>query len=372
MKRKVTAWLLLCCLCLSGCTNLFDGSYVSVKPHKQQTNTDSGETVSVANFVQLYAALTEVIASGREEAVLTAAGYNQTVIETDMDRAISDALRKDPIAAYAVEHVEYELGKSAGQPALAVKITYRHNRTELLKIKQVKGMDQAEKLICSALDRCEAGIVLEIKDYKETDFIQLVESYALNHPESVMEQPRVTVGVYPEAGKNRVVELRFGYQTGRDSLKTMQEQVNPVFTSAVLYVSGDAREREKYSQLYSFLMERYDYQFETSITPAYSLLRHGVGDSRAFATVYAAMCRMADLECLVVSGTKDGESRFWNIIRDGEAYFHLDLPAGSFQMLTDSEMIGYVWDYSTYPACGETAEEEAAPTESENFENILE
>ena len=45
-------------------------------------------------------------------------------------------------------------------------------------------------------------------------------------------------------------------------------------------------------------MERYDYRIETSITPAYSLLRHGVGDSRAFAVVYAAMCQQAGLECL--------------------------------------------------------------------------
>ena len=72
--------------------------------------------------------------------------------------------------------------------------------------------------------------------------------------------------------------------------------MKPVFESAVLYVSGDGAEKQKFSQLYAFLMERFDYKVETSITPAYSLLRHGVGDSRAFATVYAAMCRLAGLE----------------------------------------------------------------------------
>ena len=53
--------------------------------------------------------------------------------------------------------------------------------------------------------------------------------------------------------------------------------------AGMLYVSGEGEDFQKFSQLDGFLMERFDYKFETSITPAYSLLHHGVGDSRAFA-----------------------------------------------------------------------------------------
>lgn len=352
MKRSVFVLLLAVCVGLSGCANLFDGSYVSIKPHEQRGDSSSSQTVAVSNFAQLYSALTELFEAGSETCIISVANYDQSKVESDMERAVSNALSKNPIAAYAVENVEYELGKSVGLPALAVNIRYRHNRTEILKIKQVSGMDQAVDAISVALKQCETGIVLEISDYEDTDFVQVVENYALENPQYVMEQPQVTVGVYPESGVNRVVELRFGYQTSRDSLKSMQEQVWPVFTSAVLYVSGDADAQQKYSQLYSFLMERYDYQFDTSLTPTYSLLRHGVGDSRAFAVVYAAMCRQAGLECLVVSGTKNGESRYWNIVCDNGIYYHVDLLGGAYQELTDEQMRGYVWDYSAYPACG--------------------
>ena len=101
-------------------------------------------------------------------------------------------------------------------------------------------------------------------------------------------------------------------------------------------------------------MERFDYTLETSITPAYSLLGHGVGDSKAFATVYAAMCRRADLECLVITGTRDGEPWTWNMVCDDGTYYHLDLLSShrGFQELTDNEMEGYVWDYSAYPEAG--------------------
>ena len=100
-------------------------------------------------------------------------------------------------------------------------------------------------------------------------------------------------------------------------------------------------------------MERFDYPIETSITPAYSLLRHGVGDSRAFAMVYAAMCRSAGLECSIITGTHDGEPWTWNMVQDNGRYYHVDLlrssGEGAFREFTDGEMSGYVWDYSAYP-----------------------
>jgi transglutaminase-like putative cysteine protease len=100
-------------------------------------------------------------------------------------------------------------------------------------------------------------------------------------------------------------------------------------------------------------MERFDYKIETSNTPAYSLLRYGVGDSKAFATVYSAMCRNAGLECQVVSGTRSGEAWYWNYILIDDIYYHVDLLADNesdaFYAMRSEDMIGYVWDYSVYP-----------------------
>ena len=153
-------------------------------------------------------------------------------------------------------------------------------------------------------------------------------------------------------GASRVLEMRFSYQTSRDTLRSMQQNVADVFESAELYVSGDGDKWEKYAQLYSFLMERHDYTLQTSITPSYSLLRHGVGDSKAFALVYAAMCRRAGLDCETVSGTKNGEVYTWNVIADGDVYYYVDLVRcsqnGRFYPARQWEMGGYVWDYSVY------------------------
>ena len=114
-------------------------------------------------------------------------------------------------------------------------------------------------------------------------------------------------------------------------------------------------------------MERFDYQIETSITPSYSLLCHGVGDSRSFATIYAAMCRRANVECQVVSGTKNGDAWYWNLICENGIYYHVDLlessAAGYLRKLSDAQMDGYVWDYSAYPPADGITVSPEEPTE---------
>lgn len=368
MKRKIGLLLLTVSLLLSGC-GFSSGSYVSVTPHREQRQSQQLDAVTVANYQELIEALKQVVSSGQESAVLYVPEYPADTVETGVEVAIRYVKNSDPVGAYAVEDIQCELGSSGSVPALAVTVRYRRSQAELRQIKDAKTMDDAEILVETALERFEAGIVIQVAEYTERDLTQFVQDFAAANPQTVMEVPQVTETVYG-SGRSRVVELVFGYQNSRDDLRKMQSQVKPVFDSAVLYVSGDGAQRQKYAQLYAFLMERFDYKVETSLTPAYSLLRHGVGDSRAFATVYAAMCRGADLECLTVTGTCSGEPRTWNIVREGEQYYHVDLlrcsTLGGYNTFTDKQMEGYVWDYSAYPACvgAESGAPEAAEEET--------
>lgn len=340
-------------LLLSGCGWL-DGSYVSVTPHQEQSASIRTENLSVSNYEQMLKVMEDVVSKGTETCVINVVNYEQDYLELNVANAVQRIQNIYPIGAYAVEHIEYEIGSNTGKTAIALDITYRHSRTEIRNIQKAKDLESARKIVGQALESYDTVLVMDIETYEELDYAQVVHDYALIHPQNVMEIPQVTWEVYG-IGASRVVELTFFYQTSRDALRTMQSQVQPVFDSAVLYVSGEGAQQQKYAQLYAFLMERFDYKLETSITPVYSLLRHGVGDSRAFATVYAAMCRDAGLECMIVTGTRNGEPRIWNIVKMEDRYYHVDLLAcnetGKFRIMTDDEMTGYVWDYSAYPAC---------------------
>ena len=367
MKRIRLPLVLALSLLLTGCGWL-DGSYLSVTPHQQQRQSAQTEVISASNYSELIEALETIIAEGTEMAAINVADYPASALERGVAMATDHVMAYDAVAAYAVKQINCELGASVGQPAVAVTIDYHHGRAEIQQIRKARDSREAQKIVAEAMEGFALGIVLLVEEYEVRDYTQFVQDYAQENPQTVMETPQVTEAVYGSGG-SRVVELVFTYQNSRDSLRRMQTQVQPVFDSAVLYVSGDDADRQKYAQLYAFLMERFDYKLETSITPAYSLLRHGVGDSRAFATVYAAMCQDAGLECLVVTGTHAGEPWTWNLVLDDGQYYHVDLlrcsESGEFREFPDAEMGEYVWDYSMYPASTGSGEISTEPMQAE-------
>lgn len=358
MRYMKLCLILLLCLSLCGCSLLAQGSHVNVRPHAPEAFGNVGQTLSVANYGQLYEAVVQMVHAGTTQQLLAVEKYDKNQLSRDLIRLRDDLCRKDPVSAYALDRVEGTLGTVNGLAALSVQIQYLRDPSLLRQIVRVQDRAGAEKTIGQALAQCESGVLLYIKDFSGMDFTQIVEMYSTEHPELVMEQPQVMVSVYPETGESRLVELKFSYQISRDTLKTMQSQVTPVFRSAALYVSGDAAPEQKYAQLFSFLMERYDYTYATSTTPAYSLLRQGVGDSRAFAMIYGAMCRQAGLECYMVAGNHAGENCYWNIICIDGIYYHVDLLAnqenGAFSVCDDTMMQqnGYLWDMPHHRICG--------------------
>lgn len=356
MRRRIGLLLVGCLLLslLTGCGMWTEGNYYSVQEYQENSVPSQPGNLSVDTFDGLCTALTDIIREAVESCTLNIPSIPQNAVTSWIEQAIEYVMVSDAMGAYCVEEISYEVGASGGNAAVAVDITYNRTRAEILRISKAQDMDEAYLLITEKLNNCDTGAVMLIDHYEQVDFPQMVEDYANRMPDMVMEVPQVIAAVYPEEGTQRLVELIFTYTTSRDDLRAMQQSVAPVFTSAELYVSGNDDPKEKFEQLYSFLMERTDYVTETSITPAYSLLHHGVGDCQAFANIYAAMCRRAGLDCEVISGTRNGEAWFWNMIRIGEEYFYVDLLYSSqnrsFLLRKDSEMRGYVWDYSAHPA----------------------
>ena len=355
MKRFLSVGCIAAMLCvlLSGCWLWMDGHYEFVTPHQDQSMQTEKTVVNVASVSRLTDTLVQMVEDGTTKGVISLANSSSATISIYMESAIRHIKTRTAIGAYTVNEIAYEIGENGELSTIAVTIDYRHNRSEILKMAHVTRMGEATDLVYDALESCQSSIAFRVDEYEETDFSQLVSNYALDNPDLIMECPQIKTSIYPQEGKERIVELIFTYQTSLETLKFMQEKVAAIFTSAELYVPQDAQVRAQYAQIYSFLMERFDYSISSTTTPAYSLLYEGVGDSHAFATVYATMCRKAGLECWVVTGTRNEVPWTWNLVYFRGGYYHLDLlysyEVGGFTAMSASVMENYTWDYSAYP-----------------------
>lgn len=352
MKRVILC-ILIMALMLSGCSGWLDSSFHSVTQHEVQNSQTGDENISVRNYSGLCSTLISLIGSGSSSTIISVSQYDQEKVEADTKRAIAEVIRTDPIAAYAVDDIQYELGTNAGQPAIAVNITYLHSRAEILRIRRYSGQPQMEAAMTKALNDCDAGIVMYVENYEEMDFQQWVFTYTAANPNKVMERPDVVATLYPEEGTARVVELKFVYQNSRNVLRAMQTEVASQFKTAVESINPEGTQAERFAAMYHYLNGLCpELTLETSITPAYSLLMYGVGDTRTYAQVYAALCKQAGLDCIVITGTRSGEPWYWNFVCCDGVYYHVDLLAcrqtGEFAFRQDADMSGYVWDYSAY------------------------
>ena len=354
---RALAWVLLAVL-LGGCSWLHSGDYLSVTPHEAEYNEDQPEqTIHVRNYAELLSALQNLVDSRTEQGILDVSEYGQS-LEEELPKATQYITETYPLGAYAVRALNVVLDQSGASRRANVTIQYGATTQQMQQIQSVRGAQAAEEAAVQALERFSTSLVVQIANYEAPDFAGVVARYAAQHPESVMEMPTVTVRTVPETGDVRIAEVTFTYTNTYTQLSAMRLQVQLVFDSAKNYVSDLTEGPVIADRLCSFLMSRFDYTVGVTATPSYSLLCQGVGDSKAFAQVYAALCSQSGLRCYVVEGTRNGTPWYWNILEFGEGdVCHVDLlgdmSAKELVRRSDGEMEGYVWDAELYPACPE-------------------
>ncbi len=355
MKRIICLAVIVClCMAITGCDLWMQGKYTHVTPYQSADKSPQTEKINVSSYQQLLDALTELVESATLNATILYPKENLKTVQEHMESAVRSVQQHNPIAGYGVESIDFEVGTKGGIHAVAVNISYLRSTSEIRSMKILETMEDASEMIYEALNKCEPSVTFYIKQYAQVDLVQLVKDYVDAKPDVCMELPQATVTSYPQEGDQRVIEVLFDYHNSREDLRSMQSTVADIFEAAHNSVKDEEDAAQKYEQLYRFIMLNYDADaIRTSITPAYSLLHHGVGDSKAYATVYAAMCTRAGLACEVITGTKDSQVYYWNAIWQGVSYVFVDLLQCAtwdrFTLLTQNEMGNYVWDYSAYP-----------------------
>lgn len=350
------AWM---CLLLSGCDFWMNGSYSSVTPNLGNVTAGSQQDEEIYSYGNLLERLEETVEMGIQKATFSASRFDTDTLESYMQKATEQIMSNHPVGSFAVEQISYDVGNSGGRQAIGVNISYSRTKSEILGMSVARNMDEAKSLIQEALVKCDASLVMRIQAYEALDIVQIIQNYGEQNPHICIEIPQASVSTYPDSGLERVVEISFVYKNSREVLRSMQQTVLDSFAAAKRNLLPGDSMLVKIGKLYAYLMERHENTMGTSITPAYSVLRYGVGDSKAFSEVFAALCRWVGLNCETITGTRDGEAWCWNAICIDDSYYYLDLIQcwrnQTYQLKRFNQMTGYVWDYSAYGENGPPA-----------------
>ena len=227
--KRIWAAVLLSALALTGCAPMLERSYSASSPHVQFSDESENESILRAETYQgLVSALLYLVGKGEETGVVRLYQYGSITgsAASDVDRACLEVTQEDPMGAYAVDYIKYDVEQTAAYYQVNVKLAYTRTPEELAQVISVTGSSAVAGELEELLGALPETVVFRISyftagDSEETLRQAVEEAYAAQTaPMPPLED--VTVTLYPSAGPQRVAEitLAWGEEISRENQET--------------------------------------------------------------------------------------------------------------------------------------------------------
>ena len=164
MKWRLCAAVAALALLLSGCSSLLARSYTSVTPHSATPPAEGDSSIlRVENYQELVNALIYLISLGEEEGTVRMYNYDQDV-EQSLSNACLEVVQEDPLGAYSVDFIRYDVTPIVSYYEAAVEITYRRTREQIRSLVNVTGTSAIRDEVRAALDEAKEAMEDDAKD----------------------------------------------------------------------------------------------------------------------------------------------------------------------------------------------------------------
>lgn len=361
MKGKLIAALTALTVLLSGCSSLLDREYTDVAPHNTvPTAEGSPSTLRVESYQELVNGLIYLVAQGCETGSLRFYS-NLDTVETDLDAACLEVAHEDPLGAYAVDYIRYEVNTLVAYREADIQITYRRTPEQIASIVSATGTTAIRSELERTLAAFSDQLVLRISYFdRDADFVRALfrqAYYAV--PAFALDCPDVAVTLYPDEGPQRIVELSLDYHLERSELERRRELLALASGELAAGLRPSSDPSRMLLDAGHAVLGRGGYDPAGGST-AYHALLEGGGDSLGLALALALVCQEADLDCRVAEGVLLGQPHHWNVVSTEDGWRHLDLTRweqwdSPFQTDEALSALGYQWDAAALPACGQSS-----------------
>ena len=369
MKNRITAVGLALCLgfSASGCASMLERSYSSSTHHVDRpTIAEDPSVLRVEDYRELVSAVLYLVSEGAQTGVIQLYDYSGPV-EEDLPAACLEVTAQDPLGAYCVDYIKHEYTRVLSYYQATLDIHYRRTQEQVRSMVRVTGTGAIRTELRQALTRFAPEVVLRVAYFSEdADFIrELIHQTYYEDPAFALGYPEAEISLYPDSGRERVVEILLTYSEGAEELRRKSARL--AAAGAEFVYPWDMDREAAVRQAAAEVCYHSGYDPQGGVT-AYAALVEGAANDEGLALAYSLVCRELErVTCEIVEGAWQGEPHFWNEVRfsQGEPLY-LDLSRFtelSSTLYTAEEMtqMGYRWP-------GGPAEEspEESPQASEN------
>jgi hypothetical protein len=367
-RTRYIASLLAFIFLLSGCSSLWEREVYMRSPHIAPEDADlSGATLTVNSYATLRNAIIGVIRDGESEADIRVTDYPGGLTSLSVAALLNEIQTDEPIGAYTVDFMAFDLNPVLSQHILSLNIVYRHEvRPPITPVSGRRGLEEA---VHSLLNERRSLLTVEMRYFyaRDHDAESMIRAFYYGNPGWAMEYPGVSVTLYPPSGGDRsslsrIVEAALDWQTPAYELerKSFDTEAHAIFLLSEMPVfTGSAEETDAQAVLWLYETLRDTVQVNREAGEpsrgdaytAYGALVRGDAVSEGAAMAFKLLCDMLDINALVVTGYYRGGEHAWNLVRLGDTWYHVAVVPGIFLQSDESEaMESFHWTEAHYPS----------------------
>ena len=358
MKLRLMALVTASALTLSGCAAMLERTYVSASPHLDYSVIEDESILRVETYQALVNALLYFVNQHSTSGTIRLYNYTGDV-EADLQEACDEVLYEDPLGVFAVRSMEWDSTRVLTYYEVDVSISYSRSSQAVAAIKSVSGLSGLRLELSRAISTMQDQLFVRLS-YFSGD-AQVVESLFwlvyYSTPSMVLNNPTLSVSLYPETGAQRIVELNIDWPSQPNILTQYAQMLQE--TSADLLTDSPSLDNTYTVQELLPILHTHTSYAPTGCENALETLEGTPATDLGLMLAMEALCQQAGIEASMVMGTLGNTQAMWLIVPYGEGYRHLLpqslRPDGAVEFYTDTQLIGlgYSWPTTLHPACSD-------------------
>lgn len=213
MKLRAAALSLSLLVLLTGCTPMLERSYSDETLHVQFSDEGNSAILRAETYQGLVSAILHLVSGGKETGMVRLYNYISVTgsADSDVDQACLEVKQQDPLGAYGLSYIKYDVTQTSAYYQVSVKLAYRRTAEQIKEVVSVTGSGAIPEELGDVFAQRQAEAAFRISYFTQEDSAQsihqAVEAAYLALYGDGAGMPGVTVNLYPASGQQRLAEI---------------------------------------------------------------------------------------------------------------------------------------------------------------------